>query len=349
MSKKIVEASAAVILRADGHFLLGQRPAGKPYAGYWEFPGGKIEPGETAAQALVRELHEELGIAVERCTPWITREFVYPHAHVRLHFFRVEGWRGDIQKIHHDALVWKTADTIDIAPMLPANLAVLRGLTLPAVYAITHAECIGIEAQLEKLEHALANGLRLLQIREPALPVEKREAFAREAVRLAHAHGARALVNSDIALARHVGADGVHLPCVQLMQLSERPDMTMVSASCHNGPELARAAALELDFAVLGPVQETLSHPGVGGLGWPRVAQLLQNTALPVYALGGLRRDDLGAARAAGAHGIAAIRAAWDENLPPVPLPEEGGDGCSRAAPARKSDENLPPSPPSRG
>jgi 8-oxo-dGTP diphosphatase len=312
MTRKIVEAAAAVILQPDGRFLLGRRPEGKPYAGYWEFPGGKIEAEETAAQALVRELAEELGIEADRYTPWITREFVYPHAHVRLHFFRVSGWRGEIRDIHHDALAWRTADKVDVEPMLPANVAVLRGLTLPDFYAITDAGKIGIEPQLEKLERALAGGLRLLQVREPQLSVEKREAFAREATRLAHAHGARVLVNGDIALARHVGADGVHLPCVQLMQLESRPDLPLVAASCHNAPELARAAALDLDFALLGPVKETLSHPGIAGLGWTRVAQLLENIALPVYALGGLRRDDMDAAQQAGAHGIAAIRAAWD-------------------------------------
>jgi 8-oxo-dGTP diphosphatase len=182
----IVEAAAAVILKPDGHFLLGRRPEGKPYAGYWEFPGGKIEPGETAAQALVRELHEELGIEADCYTPWITREFVYPHAHVRLHFFRVSGWHGEIRDIHHDALAWKRAVNVDVSPMLPANIAVLRGLTLPDFYAITHASLIGIAVQLEKLERALAGGLRLLQIREPLLAVEQREAFAREATRLYH-------------------------------------------------------------------------------------------------------------------------------------------------------------------
>jgi 8-oxo-dGTP diphosphatase len=308
---RIVEAAAAVILRPDGSFLLGQRPEGKPYAGYWEFPGGKVEPGETAAQALVRELHEELGIEADRYTPWITREFVYPHAHVRLHFFRVAGWHGEIRDIHHSALAWKHADKVDVAPLLPANIAVLRGLTLPDFYAITHAGEIGIEAQLEKLEHALAGGLRLLQIREPLLTVEKREAFAREATRLAHAHGARVLVNGDIALARHLDADGVHLPSAQLMQLASRPDLPLVAASCHNAPELARAAALELDFAVLGPVRESLSHPGLSGLGWTRCAHLLENISLPVFALGGMQRGDGNAAQEAGAHGIAAIRAAW--------------------------------------
>ena len=309
---RIVEAAAAVILQPDGSFLLGQRPEGKPYAGYWEFPGGKIEPGETAAQALVRELHEELGIEADRYTPWITREFVYPHAHVRLHFFRVSGWHGEIRDIHHSALAWRRADNVDVSPLLPANLAVLRALTLPDFYAITHAGEIGVAAQMEKLRRALAAGLRLVQIREPLLKVERREAFAREATRLAHAHGARVLINGDAALALHVGADGVHLPSAQLMQMEVRPELPLVAASCHHAAELARAAALELDFAVLGTVRDTLSHPGIGGLGWKRFAQLLENMPLPVFALGGMRREDLDTAQQAGAHGIAAIRAAWD-------------------------------------
>src|SRR3990170_3749694 len=95
MSAPRLEVAAAVILRADGKFLLAQRPAKKVYAGYWEFPGGKIENGESAEQAMKRELHEELGIDVERAYPWITRDYDYAHAAVRLRFFRVVAWRGE--------------------------------------------------------------------------------------------------------------------------------------------------------------------------------------------------------------------------------------------------------------
>src|SRR5215510_16045607 len=91
-----VEVVAAVITRPDGSFLLGQRPAGKVYAGYWEFPGGKVEPGESAPAALKRELHEELGIQVERAYPWLTRDYDYEHAAVRLRFYRVLDWSGTL-------------------------------------------------------------------------------------------------------------------------------------------------------------------------------------------------------------------------------------------------------------
>src|SRR5512141_2805546 len=98
-TSKISEVAAAVIVRPDGEFLLAQRPAGKPYPGYWEFPGGKIEPGEDAHAALVRELNEELGIDVTAATPWITRVYAYTHATVRLHFFRVSAWEGEPQPL----------------------------------------------------------------------------------------------------------------------------------------------------------------------------------------------------------------------------------------------------------
>ena len=91
---KIVEVAAAVMLRAGGtEFLLAQRPEGKVYAGYWEFPGGKVEPGESVRDALIRELQEELGITVTACSPWLTRQFTYPHATVRLNFWRVTAYK----------------------------------------------------------------------------------------------------------------------------------------------------------------------------------------------------------------------------------------------------------------
>jgi 8-oxo-dGTP diphosphatase len=308
---KKVDVAAAVILRPDGSFLLGQRAPGTFYPGYWEFPGGKVEPGETPRQALVRELHEELGIEVDTAHPWIVREHVYEHAHVRLHFFRVVAWRGELRDHVHSALAWQRAEALDVAPMLPANAPVLKALQLPALYGISHAHAIGGDEQLAALAGALARGLKLVQLREAAMPELAREGFAAQAVALCHRHGARALVNGDAQLARAVGADGLHLPAAQLLQLRQRPEFPLVGASCHDARELARAAALGADFAVLGPVQATASHPQQAPLGWERFAALIEDSPLPVYALGGMRHEDLPRALAAGAQGIAAIRAAW--------------------------------------
>src|SRR6185503_20103001 len=181
-SDVIVEVAAAVIQRPDGAFLLARRPAGKVYAGYWEFPGGKVEPGEDATQALSRELHEEIGIDVARAYPWITRVFAYPHATVRLKFFKVLDWTGAPHPREEQAIAWQRLDAPMAAPMLPANAPVLASLALPAEYAITNAAKFGLPKMLSLLQARLAGGLRLVQIREPDLPDEERDLFTGQAL-----------------------------------------------------------------------------------------------------------------------------------------------------------------------
>jgi 8-oxo-dGTP diphosphatase len=313
---KLTEVAAAVIERqaADGvtEFLLGQRAPGSFYPGYWEFPGGKVETGETPHTALVRELGEELGIGVVRADPWLRREHVYEHAHVQLNFFRVPEWRGELHDHVHSALAWQRADGLTVGPMLPANAPVLAALALPDFYAISHAGAIGIDAQLQALARKLEAGLRLVQLREPLLDAARRSAFVHAAVDLCHQFGARALVNGDAGLAEAAGADGVHLPARQLGSLTLRPELALVAASCHTAAELERAARLGCDFAVFGPVHHTASHSGAPGIGWEGFATGVGVAPLPTFALGGLSPADLDTARRAGAHGIAAIRAAWD-------------------------------------
>jgi 8-oxo-dGTP diphosphatase len=311
--RKITEVAAAVILHEDGSFLLGQRAADTFYPGYWEFPGGKVEPGETPREALIRELHEELEIEVQAATPWIVREHVYEHAHVRLHFFRVTRWRGELRDHVHAALAWQRADAPSVAPMLPANAPVLAALRLPDFYAVTHAWQIGVAAQLAALDAALARGIRLVQLRETALPEGQREPFAAAATARCQQQGALVLLNGDAQLARAVGADGLHLPAHQLMTLDRRPNFPLVAASCHDARELQHAARVGCDFAVLGSVKPTASHPGQAGIGWEDFARQVAGLPLPVYAIGGLERKDLESALEAGAQGIAAIRAAWGE------------------------------------
>lgn len=313
---KFTDVAAAVIERPDGCFLLGQRAPDTFYPGYWEFPGGKVEPGETPHDALVRELHEELGIGVLRADPWLRREHRYEHAHVRLNFFRVRAWRGEIRDHVHSALAWQRPGAIDVAPLLPANAPVLAALALPEFYAITDAATLGIDAQLQALTRQLETGLKLVQIREPGLAPTQQTAFASAAVALCHRFSARVLINGDPLLAQSTGADGVHLPARQLAAITARPNFPLVAASCHTPQELERAAHIGCDFVVYGPVKATASHPHqAAGLGWAKFTAQIGHiggvSPAPTFALGGLSHADLDAARRAGAHGIAAIRAAW--------------------------------------
>ena len=312
-NRKIVHVAAAVITRPDGSVLLGQRAADTFYPGYWEFPGGKVEAGESPRDALIRELDEELGIRVKVAWPWITREHVYEHAHVSLHFFEVPDWEGELHDRVHAALSWQHANAMSVAPMLPANGPVLKALCLPRTMGITHASEIGAVPQLARLDAALAGGLRLVQIREPGLASAERETFAQAVADRCRQAGALVLVNDDSALARRIGADGLHLPASRLAELDGRPAFEWVGASCHTRAELERAAALGLDYALLGAVKTTPSHPERAALGWKAFAEMAGRLPMPVFALGGLGADDLCDAKAAGAHGIAAIRAVWKD------------------------------------
>ena len=304
--------AVAVLQRTDGRVLLAQRLPGTPYPGYWEFPGGKLEAGESASIALARELDEELGIQIVRAAPWLVQRYAYPHADVELNFFRIFAWRGEPRGRMGQAIAWQAPGAFDVAPLLPANAVILRALELPPIYGISMAEDLGEEVFLRRARTSIAKGLQLIQLREKSWPVERLQHLADRLLPIAQAAGARVLLNGDPALALRLGCAGVHWTATALQRASARPEGMLCAASCHDGAELARAAKLGLDFAVLGTVAATPSHPDAEPLGWARVAELLRATPLPVYALGGLTRHDLDTALAHGAHGIALRRAAWN-------------------------------------
>jgi 8-oxo-dGTP diphosphatase len=308
---KTVEVAAAVLQRPDGSFLLAQRPADKIWAGYWEFPGGKIEPGETSHHALVRELCEELGITVTTAYPWITRVFTYPHATVRLNFFRVTAWSGELHPHEGQEFAWQHLPHISVAPVLPANTPILRALSLPPLYAISNVAELGEDEFMHRLEAALHNGLRLVQLREKNYSREALRGLALKMLPLIRQHDARLIINADIELCKEIGADGVQLTGTQLAELRERPDVEWCGASCHNAGELRRAEELGCDFALLSPVLPTLSHSGEPHLGWEKFAVIAAGSSIPVYALGGLTHADMHTAWQHGAHGIALLRQAW--------------------------------------
>jgi 8-oxo-dGTP diphosphatase len=308
MTSQIIEVAVAVFIKPDGSFLLSSRPEGKPYAGYWEFPGGKIESGESVLQAMKRELMEELNVAITSATPWFSFIMAYTHATVRLNCWRVREWQGEMRGMEGQQFQWQRLDALSVTPTLPGCTPIFRALALPQIYAITNANEMGIDVYLRVLERALEKGLKLIQVREKKMPTPMLVPFARQVVMRAHAHNAKVLVNGDIELARDVNADGVHLTAPQLKQCTSRPDVALVGASTHTRAEIEHAAELKLDFAVLGAVKPTLTHPGQLPLGWGKFAAIAEAAPLPVYALGGLSAADLPQAMTHAAHGVAMQR-----------------------------------------
>jgi 8-oxo-dGTP diphosphatase len=322
--RKITHAAVGVIQREDGWVLLAERPVGKPWAGYWEFPGGKVEGGETPQQALKRELQEELGIEVVSLYPWLTRSFDYearydaageldsPAKTVKLHFFIITKWDGEPLGLENQLLVWQPPEKIEVSPMLPANAPIFAALSLPTNYAITNLSELGEDLFFERLKISLDNGLKMLQLREKQLSTQAFQTFAERVIQLSAPYGAKVLINSSHQSASAVlNVAGMHFNATDLMQLQTKPAAMLCGASCHNGEQLAHAAALGLDYVMLSPVKATRSHPDEEPMGWDKFVHLIAGYALPVYALGGMLPADLHEAKSHGAHGIAMLRSAW--------------------------------------
>lgn len=306
---------AALIEDAEGRLLVAQRRPGQQDAGLWEFPGGKVEPGEHGAEALARELHEELGLEV---TPADCQSFCrYRHRRaagdIDFELLRVSSWRGEARPREGQALRWLRPMQLRSLPMPGADRPALARLLLPPLMAISPEPGPAPQPVLAALEATLASGLRLLQLRAPLSEPEALAELARAFGQRCTACGAQWLIHGDWALAEALGADGVHLPARFLWALRKRPlpRRYWVGVSCHDAEELALAEALGADYVTLSPVQATPSHPDASPLGWDRFAALCATSPLPCYALGGMSAQDLPRSREHGGHGIAGIRGLW--------------------------------------
>ncbi|HLS83300.1 MAG TPA: Nudix family hydrolase [Arenimonas sp.] len=309
---KPVHVVAAVLRDARGRILLARRTAGRDLAGLWEFPGGKVEPKEHVLDALARELREELGIGIRGATPLISVPQRYPDKRIVLDVYEVTAFEGAARGLEKQALAWAPPEKLAAYPMPPADRPVVAALTAPPRYLITPEPGPDRAAFLAGLERALAGGIRRVQLRARRLPGEALAELAVLVQAQCRAHGAELLINGAPALAARLGV-GLHLQASQLMALDERPlpPELPVAASCHDAAELARAERLGLDFAVLGPVRATESHPDAPPLGWDGFHALREQASLPIYALGGMKPADVATARRHGGQGIAAIRGLW--------------------------------------
>lgn len=301
---------AGILRDARGRVLLAQRPAGKELAGLWEFPGGKVEPGESARDALIRELHEELGIRA--CIG--RRRIAVPLGPIVLDVHEIDAYEGRPKAHEHQQLAWIEPERINPRWVPAADRPVIASLCLPGRYLITPIPAAGeVPAFLASLESALAGGIRLVQLRLPGWSRTETAHLARQVRDLCHAHDVRALLNADFELAAVLGMDGVHLPFRIARTLHQRPmpDNCLVGVSCHDAGELEHAAVIAADFATLSPVNPTATHSGATALGWERASHLLDGAMLPVYALGGIDTTDFDEAQGRGFQGIAGIRTFW--------------------------------------
>lgn len=311
MTLPVIHVACAVVQRPSGEVLLAQRPAGKIAAGWWEFPGGKIEPGEPPRAALDRELEEELGIRSVHARPLIRFRHAYSNRIVFLDTWLVTEYEGEPHGREDQSFVWTSPATLHDWPQaLPTVAPSVRALLLPAHYVFTRPD-----ASVDRLLRGLKTlpGGALLRLRLPALDDASYDDCARTLLPAVRAAGLRLVLDRAPARARDLGADGWHASAAVLRRLggraAEGPPMQL--ASCHSAEELRGAGAAGFDAAVLGAVNATSTHPGEPGMGWAGFASAAQYAGLPVYAIGGVGPADLDRVFAAYGQGVAGISAYW--------------------------------------
>jgi 8-oxo-dGTP diphosphatase len=324
-----IHVVAGVLEDAQGQVLVSQRPPGKMMAGAWEFPGGKLARGESRFAGLVREFDEELGIRVETARPLIRYRHCYPELEIDLDVWRIECWSGAPHGREGQAIGWHAPEKLAVLNLLPADAAVIRAIRLPGVCAVTPlGAAAGEYAFLDQLERLATSGSAgLICLRRPDLDIEDLLELAAGAACRVEDTGTRLVLHGDPAalvpallappgtLAVRLGdaVAGLHIPgrCLAGLQARPVPESFWFGASCHDAQQLEAAGTAGADYAFLGPVKPTASHPEAPGIGWELFSTLVERLALPVYAIGGLGHKDLETAWASGAQGIAAIRSLW--------------------------------------
>lgn len=308
----------AGLLIKDNRVCITRRRSDVHQAGKWEFPGGKLEAHETPLSGLKRELREELGIEIQQASPFAQIRHAYPELDILLDVWRATAYTGTPHGRESQEMRWADIQSLDPREFPAADRPVLRRLQLPRLYVLSDVRRFGEEEFAKRLLSVLEAGARLVQLREPHMDRAWFCGYARRLAALCHRFGARLVINADPSWLTECEADGVHLNSRRLMQLSERPcpEEYWIAASCHDATELGRAEALQADFAVLGPVQRTSSHPDAAILGWKRFQELLHPIGLPVYAIGGMCETDLPHALDCGAQGLAMISGVWDADDP---------------------------------
>lgn len=311
-----LQVAVGVVVDDRDRVLTTLRAAHRHQGGLWEFPGGKIEVGESVAAALDREFREELGVGVARgdCSPLMRIRHRYADREVLLLVWRIRQVQGEPQSLEGQPLAWQPIAELEPGRFPAADVPIIRQLQWPRRLAITPPDQPMAEL-IPQLDTLRQRGIGWILLRRPGLdPTGLQQAFESLAGPC-RAQGLCLSLAGDPALAVAWGADGVHLSARQLAALPRLPALPAelhVSGACHSLAELQWAEDLGLTSVLLSPVQPTRSHPEAAALGWAGFQALADQACLPVYALGGLEPGDLGHAVAHGAEGVAGISGFWN-------------------------------------
>jgi 8-oxo-dGTP diphosphatase len=316
---KLVRVAVGVIIDADGKILIAKRNVNTHQGNLWEFPGGKIEQGETLFQALKRELHEELAIDILATEPLIKIRHDYADKSVLLDVHKVTRFTGVAQGNEGQPICWVKPTELNQFEFPAANRTIIHAINLPQRFLITGAAASENE-YLERTEQALKKGIRLVQLRMQNSSASFFFEVAEQLTILCQRYSAQLVLNTSPQAflfasdsSPFLKSAGLHLNSHQLMACESRPVAShiLLGASCHNAVEIAQAKKINADYICVSPVAVTSSHPEAAAIGWETFSYLVEPAVMPVFALGGMCDKDLPKALESGAQGIAAIGAWW--------------------------------------
>jgi len=312
---RIVHVAVGVIVKDDDSVLIAKRPDNAHQGGLWEFPGGKVETGETLLDALKRELFEELLINVLEAEPLIKIRHDYGDKIVLLDVQKITRFTGEPNGNEGQPILWVAPAKLIDYKFPAANVPIITAINLPRRLLIT-GEFNSRDDFISRLERALNSGIRLVQLR--VRDIEGFLSLIDDVIKLCNNYSAGLLLNTSPEAFSKISSKnvGLHLNTINLLACEGRPVAKdiLLSASCHNRAEIEHAQKIGVDFIFLSPVLETSSHPGSQGMGWSEFGHILENAAIPAYALGGMKEEHLAVAVEHGAQGIAAISEWWEIN-----------------------------------
>ena len=299
----------------NNHFevLVSRRKANTHLQGLLEFPGGKVEHRELPVDALKRELIEELGVQVLQTAPLIQIPYHYSDRSVLLDVFCIQEYTGEILANEGQELFWQSIESLSEADFPAANFGIIQALKLPKIFPVT-PDYSYEKNFLRRFEEVISrSNSQVIQLRSHALSNSEYIELAKKCARLCRQYEVKLILNRDFACIESLDYSGIHLTSSHLLELNERPlgPDYIVGASCHNAIEVEKANALKLDYIFIGPVLEKFQYDNAKVLAWHGFAKLTSMSFIPVYAIGGVKQEELDVCYQSGGQGIAAIRAFW--------------------------------------
>ena len=307
-----------IIQNADKKVLVSRRKSNAHLGGLLEFPGGKVEKNESPMSALRRELKEELHIQTERATPLIQIPHIYSDRNILLDVFLIETYSGSIVGNEGQEIYWKDITRLSHDEFPAANYGLIRALQLPNIFPVTPNYSDDPESFLIHFEKVVSHqAIKIIQLRSHDLDMPGYIDIAKQCVDICGKHDVKLILNRDIRALDVSSSAGLHLTSEELLSAKQRPvdAGVLVGASCHNANEIEHANNLRLDYLFLGPVLEKNGSDNTEKLDWDGFAMLARNSAIPVYAIGGLNSNDMETSIRYGGQGFAAIREFWGKNI----------------------------------